>query len=112
MTCAIKKIEKNNYLIEINKEIYDKKAIESTCYKFTDKCFVQFNLLPKGIFNVYFQLKDINKGDLETIVSEFCNELIDQQLRLDLESTYGNIRELIVRQAFNPIDNIKDKIHN
>jgi len=40
---------------------------------------------------------------LEEDARTFCNEVLDQQVRLDLEARYGNIRELIVRQAFSPV---------
>ena len=38
------------------------------------------------------------------------NELIDQQLRLDLEKRYGAIRRLIVQQAFAPLDDLKAEV--
>jgi His-Xaa-Ser system protein HxsD len=34
---------------------------------------------------------------------EFNNELIDQQVRYDTELKFGEIRNLIVKQAFAPI---------
>ena len=37
----------------------------------------------------------------------FSNEVIDQQLRLDLEKRYGQVRELIIKHAFSPLENLK-----
>ncbi len=42
-------------------------------------------------------------GDLPAIESDFMKELINQQVRRDLNVQFGNLRELIVRQAFSPI---------
>ena len=44
------------------------------------------------------------------IENKFMNELIDQQVRLDLEKRYGPIRRLIVQQAFAPLDNLKAEV--
>jgi hypothetical protein len=37
---------------------------------------------------------------LDSLVGEFCNELTDQQLRVVLEKEFGELRTLIVAQAF------------
>ena len=46
------------------------------------------------------------------VAEDFCNEVLDQQVRLDLEKRYGNIRELVIRHAFAPIESLKAKIKN
>lgn len=40
MEGIVKKIEGGQLLIEISKEIYDKKAAMAAAYKFTGKCYV------------------------------------------------------------------------
>ena len=41
---------------------------------------------------------------MENIVpKQFCNELIDQQIRYDTEQKFGKIRDMIVEEAFKPI---------
>ena len=39
----------------------------------------------------------------ENIVKQFCNDLIDQQLREFTMEEYGHIRDLIVEEAFKPV---------
>ena len=39
----------------------------------------------------------------ENIVKQFCNDLIDQQLREITTEKYGHIRDLIVEEAFKPV---------
>ncbi len=55
---------------------------------------------------VYLQSKlgvTTGEAELREAASEFCNEALDQQVRLDLERRYGSIREMIVKQAFSPV---------
>lgn len=48
-----------------------------------------------------FESKD--GGLEENIVKQFCNDLIDQQLREFTTEKYGHIRDLIVEEAFKPV---------
>ena len=59
---------------------------------------------------IYFRLKSELKKNLENVALDFCNEVLDQQVRLDLERSYGPLRELIVKKAFSPISITKDDI--
>ena len=54
------------------------------------------------ITDVYFQIKD-QQLDLEKLALNFCNELIDQQIRLNCGREFKQIREELVRKAFNSI---------
>ncbi|MDP2046898.1 MAG: hypothetical protein Q8L00_11875, partial [Deltaproteobacteria bacterium] len=49
-------------------------------------------------------------SDRVKVENKFRKELIDQQLRLDLEMRYGAIRRLIVQQAFAPLDDLKAEV--
>jgi len=105
------KIEDNKLLIVLKKELYEKDAVFSAAYKFTDKCVILIEPIDPFSIGVYFKPKSDPKDvDLGKIAEDYCNEVLDQQIRLDLEKRYGNIRELIVRHAFLPISNLKDKI--
>lgn len=106
----LKKVENRQLLIEISKEIYDKKAAMAAAYKFTDRCYIYVNSTLENIIEIYFKAKESISTPLEKIAYEYCNELLDQQVRLDVEASYGNIRDLIVKQAFSPIENIEEQI--
>lgn len=106
----IKKIKDGRLLIEISKETYDKKAAMAAAYKFTDKCYIYVNSTPENTIQIYFKAKEGVSTPLEKIAYEYCNELLDQQVRLDVEASYGNIRDLMVKQAFSPIENIEEQI--
>ena len=52
---------------------------------------------------VVFESKDGNAVSAE-IVKQFCNELIDQQVRYNTNLQFGHIRDLIVEEAFKPVN--------
>jgi len=43
-------------------------------------------------------------GDLSKISEEFKNRILEQQIRCELEKSFGHIREMIVKQAFAPTE--------
>jgi His-Xaa-Ser system protein HxsD len=98
-------------VVSLKTTIYDKEAIFTASNKFIDKCVVFIEPLDEFTINVYFKHKN-NFGHeaLEKVVSDFYNDLIEQQLRVILEKKFGNIRELIVKQAFSPIQNLETEI--
>lgn len=100
----IKKSNDGQFLLEISRKIYDINAILKAAYKFTDTCYVHVDSISEGILGVYFKARDRKDASLENIVNDFCNELIDQQIRVNLEKEYSSIRDQIVKKAFSPID--------
>ncbi len=111
MENIITKLEDGRILIKLNKSIYEKEAVMAAAYKMTNSCFIIVKPLKDNQFGVYFEPKDNqNEDELRAIAKNYCNEVLDQQTRLDVEKQYGNIRALLIKQAFSPIENIKDKI--
>ncbi len=105
----VTKITETRMLVKLKKEMYEREPVFAASYKFTDRCTILIEPIDDKTVGVYFEKKaEIN--DLESIAKEFCNEVLDQQVRSDLERKYGNIRELIYQQAFSPILNLKEKI--
>ena len=106
MTCIkipITKTDKGGFQVTIDLNLYSKKTITATTYKYTDKFFVYQNTMPSSDKQVcvIFESKD---GSLdENVVKQFCNDLIDQQLREFTTEKYGHIRDLIVEEAFKPV---------
>ena len=111
MKDIVSKVENEKLLVELSKEMYEKLAVFAAAYKFTDKCIILVEPVGQRSVGVYFKSKsESNDSELMKIAEQFCNEVLDQQLRLDIEKQYGNIRDLIVEHAFSPISNIKDKV--
>jgi len=103
----VSKIEGGKFLLKLSKKFYEKSAVMNASYKFTHKCFILIEPLEEGYVGVWFKAKD--GQDPETIpdlLNDFCNEVIDQQVRLDLEKRYGGLRDAIVNHAFQPLGNV------
>jgi His-Xaa-Ser system protein HxsD len=93
---------KENLIIKVDLSIYKQEVITSAVYKFTGKYFVSQNKVENSI-QATFTAKPEQTADFELLTKEFENELIDQQVRYDIEQRFGHIRNLIVEKAFSPI---------
>ena len=96
------KIEGNCFLLKIDMDLYAKEAVVAACYKFTDRFYVHQQTDGENIV-VVFESKDGN-AIMEEDVKQFCNKLIDQQVRYNTNLQFGHIRDLIVEEAFRPIN--------
>lgn len=96
-------------VVLLNTHIYQKEAITLASYKFIDKCYVLIEPVDESIIRVCVESKEGAVSDLKSIALDFCNEVLDQQVRIQLEQSYGPIREKIVEQAFSPIAKSKSQ---
>jgi His-Xaa-Ser system protein HxsD len=98
--------------LEVDLSIYSLEAIFRAAYKFTDRCYVFLSRDPAQPGTIAAVLAAKNQAaDLGAIVGDFANELLDQRLRESLETQFGQVRTLIVAQAFsegNLLDPIQD----
>lgn len=93
------KVSEDRALIEISTAVYHLVAIFRTCYTFTGRSFLF--LAPAGPERIRVYLKAKNKNiNLTDVTGDFCNELINQQVRYDLAQETAVVRQLIVAQAF------------
>lgn len=100
------KIEEGKILVSLRKEYYEKDAVFAAAHKLTERFAVLVESLDDNTVGVHLQPKKgitINEQELNDAALDFCNEVLDQQVRLDIEKRYGHIREIIVKQAFSPI---------
>jgi His-Xaa-Ser system protein HxsD len=92
----------NTQKIKVDLSIYKQEIIAATVYKFTDRYFVSQNRVENDI-EVTFTAKPEQAVNFDLLAKEFENKLIDQQVRYNTEQKFGEIRNLIVKQAFAPI---------
>jgi len=98
--------------LEVDTTIYGQEAVLRAAYKFTDRCyvFIEGDKIRAGSLIVALTPKaSLSVGAL---IGEFCNELLDQQVRESLSREFGDIRTLIVAQAFaegNLLDKERDE---
>lgn len=95
-------LEKDKFQVVIDMKLYAKEALVATCYKFTDRFYVHQQTDGDTIV-VVFESKDSNVV-MEEVVKLFCNELIDQQVRFNTNQQFGHIRNMIVEEAFKPVN--------
>ena len=97
------KTDKGGFLVTIDLKLYSEKAITATIYRYTDKFFVYQSTMSDDDKQVYVNFESKECELDENIVKQFCNDLIDQQLREITTEKYGHIRDMIVEEAFKPI---------
>jgi len=98
------KNKQDKLIIKIDLNIYNQKVITSTVYKFTDKYYISQECNDKTISVSFSNKSDNTTIDWIFLKKEFENELINQQVRYDVEQKFGYIRNLIVEKAFSPIN--------
>lgn len=97
---VIEIINDNEIHLKLRKDIYASEAILETSYKFTDQCYLFVGQASDEIYLINFKKKVECAIALKEIVDSFCNELIDQQVRIITEKKFSNIRDEIVKKAF------------
>lgn len=103
----ISEIDSSEILLKLSKQFYERSAVLNAAHKFTNKCFIRIEPLEEGFVGIWFKAKEgQNPQMLQNILDDFCNEVLDQQVRLDLEKRYGGLRDIIVKHAFLPIESL------
>ena len=97
----VTELENDKFQVVVDIALYAKEALVAACYKFTDRFFVH-QQTEGDVVKVVFESKDGIAVTAE-VVKQFCNELIDQQVRYNTNQQFGHIRDLIVEEAFKPV---------
>lgn len=106
MSCIkvpVTKTDKGGFQVFIDLNLYSKNAITATMYRYTDKFYVYQRTITSDEKIVSVILESKNGNFDERIIKQFCNDLVDQQLREITTEKFGHIRNLIVEEAFKPI---------
>jgi His-Xaa-Ser system protein HxsD len=103
-------IDADRILLRLDESLYSREAIINASYKFTDACAVRVDSGDSRNVDVQIRRRDGSVDNLGVIADNFCNEVLDQQVRLNLEKRYGRLREIIVEHAFSsPLTEGKNK---
>ncbi len=104
---GIRTLNKNDSIqIHLHKTFYEPEAIKNAAFGFTKHCYIFIKPYDMEENLVRFELKEGIEVDLEFIAKEFCNAVLDHQIRLDLEKMNSKIKNLIVKQAFMPVEKL------
>ena len=104
----VTQIDKDKFQVLVDLKLYTKEALTATCYKYTDSYYVHQQSSAEEEYMVKVTLESKN-GNLfsDQIAKQFCNDLIDQQVRYNTSLQFGHIRDLIVEEAFRPVNKWK-----
>ena len=101
MKFPVNEIDNDKFQVVVDMSLYAKESLVAACYKFTDRFYIHQQSMGNNV-EVVFESKEGN-AVTDTIVKQFCNELIDQQVRYNTNLQFGHIRDLIVEEAFKPV---------
>ncbi len=96
--------ENKEIALEVDSRIYSKRVVMESAVKFMDKCYIRIEAQPNHIWRLIFNKKEPQDKFPSNLVNTFQNELLERQLRFELEESFKEIREMIVRQAFWPFE--------
>lgn len=96
----------NKLMLTVNTKLYSPEAIAASLYNFSADFYVFQNPSESNSesVDIYFETKEDTALLDETVVKRFCNDLADQQIRFLTEKEFGHIRDLIVEEAFKPVN--------
>ena len=97
----VTKLDNDKFQVVVDMALYAKESLVAACYKFTDRFYIHQQTSGNNVI-VVFETKGGNDVS-EFVVKQFCNELIDQQVRFNTNQQFGHIRDLIVEEAFKPV---------
>ena len=106
----ITETEPGVFFVKLKKAFYEQEAVMQASYKFTNACFIKIDAVEEGYVGIWFKAKPQVNIDPELLLCEYCNEVLDQQVRLDLEKQYGKLRDTIYQFAFAPIKDRMDDL--
>lgn len=91
-------------LVAVDLRIYSVEAVTETSYKYTGKFYVHQQTADENTLNVILEAKNDSVLVTPEVAKQFCNDLIDQQVRVLVNKDFGHIRDLIVEEAFKPVN--------
>ena len=101
LTFPITELDNEKFQVVVDLELYAKESLVAAVYKYTDRFYIHQQSSDNKVI-VVFESKD-GKAINDDIIKQFCNELIDQQVRYNTNLQFGHIRDLIVEEAFKPV---------
>jgi His-Xaa-Ser system protein HxsD len=102
--------------VYLDPRIYTKEAILRACYWFTDVAYIQVPESPADRLAIRIELKQTTPTlanpkpiSIDELVGEFCNSLLDFELRRQVESETATIRQIVLAKAFSESGVLEDE---
>ena len=85
-----------------SKKFFERDSVLTVSGKYSEQYFV--SVQPVGEFDVEITISAKAHSSLsEDLLKQFMNDLIDQQIRIDLQKEFGQLRNIIIEYAFSPV---------
>lgn len=95
-------LENEIFKVTLSKELYEKEAVFAAIYKFSEEMVAKVE--PQDITHINIYVARKKDGiDIKKVMDNFLLELVDQQLRLDIDRRTKGIRQKIYDEAFRPL---------
>lgn len=102
--------------IRLDSRVYSKEAILRTCHWLSDIAYIHLPDSPDAKFVVHVRLKTISPSlanpspaKIDDVIGEFCNSLLEFELRRQVEVETAPVRELILAKAFSESGILEDE---
>jgi His-Xaa-Ser system protein HxsD len=97
-------LEADTAVVCVDERVYTRAAVLRTAYWFTDRAYVLITKLTENTFDVRIKpkppsLESPAGTSADELAGEFCNQLLDHQLREDIAERTNSVRELLVAKA-------------
>ena len=93
--------DSNGYSLSLDTSIYSIEAIKKAAYKFADRASVIINPASASTVSIVFNFIGKHaESDPNQVISDFCNELLDQDLRERIKKETEPVRNLLLAHAF------------
>jgi His-Xaa-Ser system protein HxsD len=121
MDCASEEVQPNidpesSVTIRLDPRVYSKEAILRTCYWYTNVAHIQVPESPDEKLVIRIRLKQTvptlanpKPTPIDEFVGEFCNCLLDFELRRQVQVETASVRELILAKAFSESGVLEDE---
>ena len=92
-------------IIHAKKEYFERDCILRVVSEYSSIYDISFYPIYNDIVEIIIKSKNKSNID-ESILQKFFNDCIDEQIRIDLQKEFGNLRQRIVDYAFSSAEKI------
>ena len=87
--------------LSFSTQVYSIEALKKTAYRFADRAAIVINPTDSDSVSVSFTFAGRNaSSEPDQVLADFCNELLDQDLRATIKRESTPLRNLILAHAF------------
>ena len=96
--------------ISLPAEVYSVKAVQRAAYDLGDVVQASIESCKNGPIEVSFKVTSGDDCQNDEFISRFKQSALDHQVRIDTETEFKTIRQILVAQAFFPCSNLEELI--